>query len=339
MGLDGGKGGESQVDDDLTSLTWLQDVNLLRNVTNSTVTGCDGAKRVNGKLEANENLSPGSNGKTLDGVGRTSLPCSVPPVAYNPQVHVHAKPPYSFSSLIFMAIESSPSKALPVKEIYQWIVAQFPYYHSAPSGWKNTVRHNLSLNKCFRKVDKMKDILPITNQLVGKGSLWCIDSNLRPNLLQAVKRTPAHVYPYMSACPRTFVTDELQTIIRRSEESAEELDDATSMEDSIVSISPSNDHNYFNTKDIIEVDVVEKAYDDEMSKESSSSDQSSTQFDTCEVKVVNTQSEKVQIKVDEPDDESVKGAEALLNLASRSKRRLSSNSSLNFNKKSKASIN
>ncbi|CAG2181946.1 unnamed protein product, partial [Oppiella nova] len=34
--------------------------------------------------------------------------------------------------------------------------------------------------------------------IAGKGSLWCVDPDLRPNLLQAVRRTPAHIYPYMS---------------------------------------------------------------------------------------------------------------------------------------------
>lgn len=70
------------------------------------------------------------------------------------QVHTESKPPYSFSCLIFMAIEDSPIKALPVKDIYGWIVDHFPYYKNAPTGWKNSVRHNLSLNKCFRKVEK-----------------------------------------------------------------------------------------------------------------------------------------------------------------------------------------
>lgn len=53
-----------------------------------------------------------------------------------------------------MAIEDSPGKALPVKEIYGWILDHFPFYKIAPIGWKNSVRHNLSLNKCFRKVEK-----------------------------------------------------------------------------------------------------------------------------------------------------------------------------------------
>lgn len=53
-----------------------------------------------------------------------------------------------------MAIEDSALKALPVRDIYLWIIEHFPYYRNAPTGWKNSVRHNLSLNKCFKKADK-----------------------------------------------------------------------------------------------------------------------------------------------------------------------------------------
>lgn len=75
-------------------------------------------------------------------------------IPYHPLVHTNNKPPYSFSCLIFMAIEDSVQKALPVKEIYTWILDHFPYFKNAPTGWKNSVRHNLSLNKCFQKVEK-----------------------------------------------------------------------------------------------------------------------------------------------------------------------------------------
>lgn len=64
------------------------------------------------------------------------------------------KPPLSFACMIFMAIESSPTKTLPVKDIYDWIMWKFPYYQCAAGGWKNSIRHNLSLNKCFKKVDR-----------------------------------------------------------------------------------------------------------------------------------------------------------------------------------------
>lgn len=73
---------------------------------------------------------------------------------YDPFIHTNNKPPLSFSSLIFLAIEDAQEKALPVKEIYSWIVHHYPYFKTAPTGWKNSVRHNLSLNKCFQKVEK-----------------------------------------------------------------------------------------------------------------------------------------------------------------------------------------
>lgn len=121
--------------------------------------------------EENENVypddvcsSPEDESCSINKDDGSNLPCSVPPVPYNPKIHIHAKPPYSFSSLIFMAIESSSSKALPVKDIYAWIVEHFPYYQNSPSGWKNTVRHNLSLNKCFKKLDKGKDeLVPVSD--------------------------------------------------------------------------------------------------------------------------------------------------------------------------------
>lgn len=118
-------------DDDLTNLTWLQDQNLLRNirVCNNNDADCI-IRELN---EDNENVSPPPEVVSGGGDGHGSI-TSVPPVTYNPHLHRNAKPPYSFSSLIFMAIESSPEKALPVKDIYAWIVEHYPYYQTAPSG-------------------------------------------------------------------------------------------------------------------------------------------------------------------------------------------------------------
>lgn len=95
--------------------------------------------------------TPYQNNQQQNGTQRNKHPHNVP---YDPMVHTSSKPPYSFSCLIFMAIEDSEQKALPVKEIYAWILDHFPYFRNAPTGWKNSVRHNLSLNKCFQKVEK-----------------------------------------------------------------------------------------------------------------------------------------------------------------------------------------
>ena len=96
------------------------------------------------------------------------------------------RPPYTYSSLAFLAIESSVRKRLSVKEIYNWITDNVPYYSSVPSGsWKNSIRHNLASSDVFCKVDKN---LLAMRDFSGKGSLWCINPEYRESLIENVKR-------------------------------------------------------------------------------------------------------------------------------------------------------
>ncbi|XP_029569625.1 hepatocyte nuclear factor 3-beta [Salmo trutta] len=98
--------------------------------------------------------------------GQSSINRSRDPKTYR-RSYTHAKPPYSYISLITMAIQQSPSKMLTLAEVYQWIMDLFPFYRQNQQRWQNSIRHSLSFNDCFLKVPRSPD-------KPGKGSFWTL---------------------------------------------------------------------------------------------------------------------------------------------------------------------
>lgn len=147
------------LDLDLTNLNWLQNNNLLRGLQPGSKAGCLSPPQT---VDMDLTFIPGTQ---INGGGHKNT--SSPKMNVSGGKNSPRKPPYSFSSLIFMAIEDSPNRKLPVKDIYNWITDRFPYFRNAPLGWKNSVRHNLSLNKCFKKVDKDKGQVRLSGNLVA----------------------------------------------------------------------------------------------------------------------------------------------------------------------------
>ncbi|XP_056133570.1 forkhead box protein M1 [Lampris incognitus] len=75
------------------------------------------------------------------------------------------RPPYSYMAMIQFAINSKTNRMMTLKEIYTWIEDHFPYFREvAKPGWKNSIRHNLSLHDMFTR-ESTPD---------GKVSFWTI---------------------------------------------------------------------------------------------------------------------------------------------------------------------
>lgn len=75
------------------------------------------------------------------------------------------KPDISYIEMIARAILESPTKKLRLQEIYDSIERGYPYFRNADPGWRNSVRHNLSLHECFCKGERCEN---------GKGHYWVI---------------------------------------------------------------------------------------------------------------------------------------------------------------------
>lgn len=91
----------------------------------------------------------------------------------------------SYADLITQAITTSPDKRLTLSQIYEWMVQNVPYFKdkgdsNSSAGWKNSIRHNLSLHNRFMRVQ---------NEGTGKSSWWMINPDAKPG--KSVRRRAA----------------------------------------------------------------------------------------------------------------------------------------------------
>ena len=110
------------------------------------------------------------------------------------------KPTQSYISLIAKAILSSPKRKMVLSDIYQYILDNYPFYKTKDKSWRNSIRHNLSLNECFVKAGRSEN---------GKGNYWAIHpSNIedfakgdyRRRRARRKMRRPSHALGIYSEC-------------------------------------------------------------------------------------------------------------------------------------------
>ena len=97
--------------------------------------------------------------QTLTELDDTQDCCSIMPTSSD------KKPTMAYMTMIAMAILSTPQKRSLLNDIYESIIQTFPYYKHSKSAWRNSVRHNLSVNECFVKSGRAPS---------GRGFYWAI---------------------------------------------------------------------------------------------------------------------------------------------------------------------
>ncbi|XP_069760911.1 forkhead box protein J1-B [Narcine bancroftii] len=190
--------GAVNLDDSLTSLQWLQDFSILSaNLEKPPAAQHHDPQQFAGSggpasPPAGDTAATGvpfSLGKPTPAVTgtKTLVQSQSPAEDVDYKTNPHVKPPYSYATLICMAMQASKKTKITLSAIYNWITDNFCYYRHADPSWQNSIRHNLSLNKCFMKVPRQKDE-------PGKGGFWQIDPQYADMFVNGVfkrRRMPA----------------------------------------------------------------------------------------------------------------------------------------------------
>ncbi|VDM63303.1 unnamed protein product [Angiostrongylus costaricensis] len=135
------------------------------------------------------------------------------------------RPPYTYASLIRQAIMESPECQLTLNEIYTWFTETFAYFRRNAATWKNAVRHNLSLHKCFQRVEQNV-----------KGAVWTVDDSefyrRRPQRTAATRSQPNTPLPEEMLAQR-LIDQTALSIMEHRNDSTTHLADGTLLNGSL----------------------------------------------------------------------------------------------------------
>ena len=115
------------------------------------------------------------------------------------------KPIHSYAALIGMAILRAQNRRLTLAQIYKWISDTFAFYRGQETGWQNSIRHNLSLNKAFIKQERPKGDS-------GKGNYWLIEPGQEMQFVREKPSRKGNPVPNLHVQPQTLRQDASQPV-------------------------------------------------------------------------------------------------------------------------------
>ncbi|KAL8952799.1 MAG: hypothetical protein Q9222_001303 [Ikaeria aurantiellina] len=86
-----------------------------------------------------------------------------------------------YAQLIFRALKGAPGHRMVLKDIYSWFEKHTNKANGSSKGWQNSIRHNLSMNGGFKKVDQ-----DLSAEEAKRGFIWVLEPSA---LAEGVKST------------------------------------------------------------------------------------------------------------------------------------------------------
>lgn len=156
--LDTCSNGGINLDDSLTSLNWLQNLNIMK-ITSPTPPPSPGPCNNYFNVDNNKNMKVNPNHVL-------NVSCAPPQCKIEPKFHLgdpappsslngdsidyktnpYVKPPYSYATLICMAMKETKKSKITLSAIYNWITDNFMYYRLADPSWQVGIWILIALN-------------------------------------------------------------------------------------------------------------------------------------------------------------------------------------------------
>lgn len=139
------------LDDSLTSLSWLQNLNILKISTPTSSSGPSAAVQHDHKSSKSRTPSPVmhiqvgmANMVPINPKFESRLPLADTPPMYSTsttgledyRTNPYIKPPFSYATLICMAMKETKKQKITLSSIYNWITENFIYYRMADPSWQ-----------------------------------------------------------------------------------------------------------------------------------------------------------------------------------------------------------